>query len=39
MVIVDGLLGLRDGAPVRVEHGDALTSDESQSASSENDLP
>ncbi|HYW68973.1 MAG TPA: efflux RND transporter periplasmic adaptor subunit [bacterium] len=39
MVVVDGLLGLRDGAPVRVENGEAPTPDEPQSSSSISELP
>jgi membrane fusion protein (multidrug efflux system) len=39
MVVVDGLLGLRDGAPVRVESDDIPTPDEPESSSSESELP
>lgn len=39
MVVVDGLLGLRDGARVRVENGTMPVSDETPSPSSESKVP
>jgi membrane fusion protein (multidrug efflux system) len=39
MVVVDGLLGLRDGAPVRLEDSSASPSDEPSSSPSESELP
>ena len=39
MIVIDGLLGLRDGARVRVEGNGAPTSDEAASSSSARGLP
>lgn len=39
MIVVDGLLGLRDGSPVRVEGAETATSDKASSSPSERGLP